>query len=668
MNNPATPTFSAFDENAVSIELEDMFSANSVPEARRQIDSPVFIRTETTIVDGVSLLRDQFADSQASACFLRISGRSARSANIGLEGAYQLTTCRAGGWLFTPADPASDSYWIPQPPNLRKLDRDGHILEHGVAQLNGATISSSRLGLAIDILPAQNLDLVVWRLPAQDPDLVNALQALSSLEQQRYFLWSSHTAYARPADLYLHLVHGHIYENHEVWPRYWRVCSELDAYALYVTLTGLLRATGKRLYALLRTQVVYSVIARQAGDGGWYHGEWTDGMESHYRLLAGGMHMLAAYCEETGDVAARNALEKAAAFAASRTDRLDIGMWYLHDSLEQDTETLKKYPFRYAPSRIFGKSISNLLVLNTHLDTNIAMERHRRISADDRHRGLIDSARKTSQAVLAWRNAEWLYRPLFKAIGLTFLPTSRASRLPLYQRAIKRIAWKHLIPLLPRIKAHFPRLAMPGGFIERDLAQYGLSARYQPVNNMDLIRTRRLFDDAGLDALIEESFAFTQNSGIKQRWKEFKGKEDDSIGFWAEALYHLCLLKPDVRYRAWLAEAMLDLEDNRLGLTPSLLGANSEAVAPDAQISCPSPDDVRLRLANLGDKARLELLIVNPTDQPLAVHWQYAPDRQMDWSIRDGTMRPITEPHLDVPARGWIHGLSRQQAQRNQAK
>ncbi len=661
MNKPAAPTLSAFDERLVRIELEAMFSDPLADDARCLIDSPAFIRTEHTKGNGVSLLRDQFVNCQAAACFLRIAARDARSANIGLAGAYQLDTCRAGGWLFTPADPSLDSYWIPQPPNLRKLDQDGHILSHGVAQLDGATVSASRLGLAIDIPPAHNLDLVVWRLPSENADLVNALQTLNSLELQRYFLWSSHTAYARPADLYLHLVHGHVYENHEVWPRYWRVCSELDAFGLFVTLTGLLRATGKRLYDLLRTQVVYSVIARQANDGGWYHGEWTDGMESHYRLHAGGMHMLAAYCEETRDPFARAALDKAAAFAAARTDRLNVGMWYLHDSLEQDTESLKKYPFRYAPSQALGKSISNLLVLNTHLDTNIAMERHRRIAADDSHRALIDSARKTSQAVLALRPAEWLYRPLFQAIGLTFLPTRVASALPLHLRAIKRIAWKYLIPLLPGIKARFPRLAMPGGFIERDLAQFGLSARYQPVNNMDLIRSRRLFDDADLDALIEESFAFTQHSGIKQRWKESRGKEDDSIGFWAEALYHLCLLKPDIRYRAWLAEAMLDLEDNRLGLSPSLLGANSEAVAPAAQIPCPSPDDARLRLANLGHHKMLELLIVNPTEHPLAVHWQQAPDRPMDWTTRDGTMQPITESRLEVPARGWLRGLSRPQ-------
>jgi hypothetical protein len=382
-------------------------------------------------------------------------------------------------------------------------------------------------------------------------------------------------------------------------------------------------------------------------------------MESHYRLHAGGMHLLAAYFEETQDPLVSAALEKAATFAAARTDRLEAGMWYLHDSLEQNTETLKQYPFRYAPSRALGKSVSNLMVLNTHLDTNIAMERHRRVTGDERNEGLITSARATSREVLSLRNAEWLYHPLFRAIGLTFLPTKRASALPLRLRAVKRIAWKYLVPLLPRIKALFPRLVMPGGFIERDLAQYGLSSRYQPVNLMDLIRTRRLFDEVALDGLLEESFTFTQQSGIKDRWKEFKGKEDDSLGFWAEALYHLCLAKSDVRYRVWLAEAMLDLEDNRLGLSPSLLGANAEAVAPNEQRPCPSPVDARLRLVNLSRGNVIELLIVNPTDQTIVLEWETAPADTIAWQGRDATTPQYLERPLDVQPRGWLHGFGK---------
>ena len=297
---------------------------------------------------------------------------------LGVTGGHQVQTAAAGGWLLTPITDGSDAYWIPQPPMVRRLDEDGHILSQRPAGFAGLDVSAVGLAAHLEQPAGHVLDIVIWRLPGHEADLLRSLQHLTSLERQRYFLWSSHTAYARPADLYLHWVHGHVYENHEVWPKYWRVCSELDAYALYVALTGLLRATGKKLYDLLRIQVVFAVIDRQATDGGWYHGEWTDEMESHYRLHAGGMHLLAAHFAETRDAVIGAALERAAAFAAAKTDHLNSGTWYLHDSLELSTAAMQRYPFRYVPSHALGKAKSNLLVLNTHLDTNIAMARHRR--------------------------------------------------------------------------------------------------------------------------------------------------------------------------------------------------------------------------------------------------------------------------------------------------
>ncbi len=599
---------------------------------------------------------DDFGSSAARCAFLSFSDNAAHRVALRLTGRFQLETAAAGGWLLLPAEAGADAYWIPQAPMLRAFDGDGHILSHRQAEIAGVSVSTSSLAITLDTMADRVLQLVVWRLPAAEPDLLQSLLTLSTLERQRYFLWSSHTAYARPADMYLHLVHGHVYENHEVWPKYWRVCSELDAYALYVTLSGMLRATGKRLYALLRTQIVYSVMARQREDGGWYHGEWTDQMESHYRLHAGGMHLLAAYCEETGDPRVRAALDKAAGFAAARIDRLDIGAWYLHDSLETSAETIKRYPFRTHASRVLGKSTSNMLVLNTHLDTNIAMRRCRLVTGEARHDDLIASANAATRAILALRPAEWLYRPLFKAIGLTFLPTEQARLLPLPLRALKRLAWKYLVPLLPRIKARYPRLVMPGGFIERELSQYGMAVRYQPVNLMDLARTRRLFDDAGLMPLLASCFAATRASGMTARWKEARGKEDDSLGFWAEALYHLCLADPDPIYRDWLAEAMIDLEDNRLGLSPSLLGANAEAIAPESQRPCPSPGHASLRVANLACGDRREWLVVNPTRQSLPLHWEREPAPALAWRAQDGTMLPVSAGPLIVAPRGWLHG------------
>lgn len=646
-------------EQIQALSLADVFRCYPPDDEGALCPSASFQRTRLRIADGIEVLLDKFAPLGAQCAFIRAAGAHGRTLKLALTGTYHLHSVAGGGWLLAPTGGNADTFWVPESPRVRALDGQGHILAHGLGSIIGFDIAADGMGLALRIPPDRVLDLVVWRFRGHDTDLVQALRELNALETQPYFLWSSHTTYARPADLYLHLIHGNVYENHEVWPKYWRVCSELDAYALYVTLTGLLRATQKRLYDLLRTQVVFSVIARQAEDGGWYHGEWTDQMESHYRLHAGGMHMLAAYFEETRDPSAAAALMKATAFAASRTDRLNVGMWYLHDSLEESQESLRKYPFRYASSRALGKSPSNLLVLNTHLDTNIAMERSRRVTGDARHEELIGSARAATKAVLALRPAEWIYRPLFKAIYLTFLPSKRAAALPLPQRALKRIAWKYLAPQLARIKARFPRLVMPGGYTERGLSQYDLSVRYQPVNLMDLIRTRRMFDEGDMDALLDKSFTFTQQSGIKDRWKEKKGKEDDSLGFWAEALYHLCLLKANLHYRAWLAEAIMDLEDNGLGLPPSLLGANSEAISLETQCPCPSPTDGRLRVANLSHGNTVEWLVVNPTDQPSRLRWERSPKVEVLWHESNAANVIGSDEFPEIAQRAWIYGIGK---------
>lgn len=610
-----------------------------------------FQRRTSSVREGLELIIDSFDDSNACCAFVRFTPKVDATLEIAVAGEYSAASAMAGGWVLRPTDTAPDLYWIPLAPILRKLDTQAHVLTQSTATSEGLEVSASRLSVSVAVPAGHSLDVVIWRIPQGEADLVATLDTLGALERQQYFLWSSHTTYARPADLYQHLVHGHVYENHAVWPRYWRVCSELDAYALYLVLSGLARATGRRYYALVKRQVVFSVIARQSGDGGWYHGEWTDRMESHYRLHTGGTLMLADYFEESGDTSVGAALEKAVTFSVRATDRLERGVWFLHDSLEQDHDSASKYPFRWVQSRAFGKSPTNMLILNTHLDTTIAIERYQRVSDNRIHSDLVASAREITHTILDNRPAEWLYRPLFRAIGLTFLPSADARALPLPKRAIKRIAWKYLIPLLPRIKALFPRLVMPGGFIDRALAQAGMSYRYQPVNLLDLIRTRRIFDDARLDAMLDESFAFTQHSGIRRRWKELRGNEDDSLGFWCEALYHLCLAHDDSKYRAWLAEAMLDLSDNALGLSPSLLGANREAIPDDQQAPCPIPVDHRLRVANLSRNGSIEVIVVNPTAEDIPFAWAVPPGGRLDWVSATGP-----DDAAVAPRRGWLWG------------
>lgn len=93
---------------------------------------------------------------------------------------------------------------------------------------------------------------------------------------------------------------------------------------------------------------------------------------------------------------------------------------------------------------------------------------------------------------------------------------------------------------------------------------------------MDLVRARWRFGGTRFDAVISEAAQFAQASGVHGRWKELK-YERYALGFWAEALWHLCREFPDhVEYRGWYEEACADLEFMTMGLPPSSLGGNAE--------------------------------------------------------------------------------------------
>jgi len=588
----------------------------------------------------------------AACCFLRRRAEEDQSLHLTLSGAYALDAAAAGGWLLVAADPGEPSYWLPQAPMLRTLDGQGHILSERRAELAALALHAGRCTAQFDLPGGFFLDLAVWQL-APGSAIVRELQSASALERGPFFLWGSHTTYRRAADLYLHLVYGHAYEGRFAWPHGRKICSENDAHALYVTLCGLQLATGKSLYGLLKQQLLLSVLDRQEPDGGWHHGEWTGDMESHYRLHCSGMHLLLDALGEGDDPQLRRSLERAALFVAGRSDSIDAGVWFLHDSLEHGLEAFRKGPFSFVSSRAFGKSQANMLVLNTHLDTSVALSRYGAVTGDQQFAGKLESAGRATRAVLDARPAEWLYGPLFRAIGLTFLPTRQAQQLPWQLRALKRIAWKYLIPGLPALKARFPRLVMPGGYIDRELTLRTWAVDYQSINLMDLTRYSRRQADRELFALSAASLRSTMESGLAQRWKELPGKEY-AAGFLAEALYHACLSDPGAQYRAWLAETVLDLQDRQQGLPPSLLGGNAEAVGVADQLPCPAPADRRLRVANLSRGGVAEILAINPGPEALPLVWESGGLPGLDWSDAHGGA--LLGLPLQVPARGWIWG------------
>ena len=645
--------------------LDQLFHAATGPGSDRMIDTGVFTRSQQKLQGDTILLLDEFPDHDgASCCFLRMATGVARTAAFQLQGEYQAEICNSGGWLLKPADPDMPSYWIPQAPVSRTQDANKRILTESSAAVTGFSASATELIVTISVPENALVDITLWRFSQESAGAVKELEQLLNLETQQIYLWNSQTDYSILADIYLYLVHGNVYTNRFIWPRMWKICSELDAYSLFVTMDGLELATGKLIYNLLKRQILFSVITRQDEDGGWYHGEWTDQMESHYRFHNGALLLLEAGMDEWPEAIVSESLERGAEFISCQRDETDIGTWFLHDSLEDSPELMdelcKQTGSRWIPNRIFGKSPTNKLILNTHLDTIVALKRYCDVTGDTRFDHLVQSARSATKAVLALRPAELLYRIVYRAIGLTLLPASKAERLSFLPRAIKRLTWMYLTPQVHRIKRTFPRFVMPGGLIERHLSMPHCDFNYPAVNVMDLARYWRCFPDEDLTEILDNAILAVTGTSIMEYWAEVKARnrQQFAVVVWVEAMYNICTLNNEPAYRNYLAEAILCAEDAKLGLPPSLLGADHEAVQKSQQLPCPSPADHRVRIVNLSRNGTMELLVINSTNGDIDLAWEKSPASSLSWYTADG--RCISKPgEVDpacVTARSWLRG------------
>lgn len=612
-------------------------------------------RTLRVSDDGWEIRADSFSDQGAECLFLR--NRDVVSACLRLEGGYSLKTCPAGGWLFLSRDPGQPVYWLPVNPASRALDDQGHILREADCMLGQLSIEPDALTVEV-ASPEGGQDWVVWRFDPRVSPCPQELFDLSTLETQPIFLWGSHTAYRRPADLYRHLVHGWVYENRYAWPFQRKICSENDAHALYVTLCGMDVATGKDLYRMLRQQLLLSLLERQSEDGGFRHGEWTNDMEAHMRLHNSAMHAFMDASEEFPQPDLRHALQQGIGFIAGNTDRLRPGVWFLHDELERSVSTMSQSPQAWIRSRALGKSESNMLVLNTHLDAMVAVRRYARISDDNQYDELVKSARGTARCLLQAQPLEWLYRPMFRAFALNFLPARRAAALPLPVRACKRLSWQYLVPLLEKVRNRFPRLVMPGGYIDRGIGIRGMSYRYLSINTMDIVRALRCFpEDRYLESILQRALEFAFASGIMEKWRD-RPQDRYPLGFLAETLYQACCLSESVQLRGWLADCVLALTDEDMGLPPSVLGANAEILPPHQRLPCPAVSDPAIRVINMVTGHKQEILLVNTDEQARQLVWESAPAADLTWSGPDGA---ALELPVTIPGRAWVRGYATRQ-------
>jgi hypothetical protein len=609
-------------------------------------------------------LLDDFEGRGARCLFWRARGRTQTS--LRLRGGYRMTTAQAGGWLLLAIEDGQPSYWLPVPPTQRRIDDQGRVFEEGGCPISSFQVGDECVEVGLSPTAGNVIDLVIWEIDPQACELAVELERLEAVEQVPTFLWGSHGIFRVPSDLYRNLVQGSILDLRFAWPHKRRAFSENEAHALHLTLRNRGLATGKGLYRHLRDQVLLSVLSRQEADGAFRQGIWTADLECHFRLHCSAMHMLMDCYSERPDPAVLASLKRAATFVSGQAAEVMGETWFLHDSLEQSEERIGPSMPAWYPCTNPSKAPSNTLVLNTHIDTLVALRRFGSIADSAPFADRISSARRLLKQLMAARPAGWRYRMLLRPLYLTLLPAERARALPLPKRALKRFARERFIPWLTRLKCRAPRFAMPEGYVDRALGIRGFADAYHSINFMDLVRYRREFpEDSEIDEAIDGAMEFTSRYDLRGHWSEHAGKAY-AIGFWVEGLYQLYLLRGGFDLCRSLAQSAIFAERKGLGLSPSLAGNNLELMPLRSQQPCPAPPDGRLRVVNLSRNGGREYMVINPCAEDVKLERWEPFWAGFEWMGANG--RPATEVSLPVgiKAGDWI--LLRKPASRRDPK
>jgi len=110
---------------------------------------------------------------------------------------------------------------------------------------------------------------------------------------------------------------------------------------------------------------------------------------------------------------------------------------------------------------------------------------------------------------------------------------------------------------------------MPGGFVDRHLSHIHFDGNYHAVNVVDLARLWRQFPEEKLEPVLNDAVRWVVGGerAVLRWWSEVPPRRFAVVAF-AEALYHLCMLRRSPDDRRYLAETMMQVEDLGLGLPP----------------------------------------------------------------------------------------------------
>jgi len=504
-------------------------------------------------------------------------------------------------------------YWLPRPPVDRTWDVNGRIETEADLSLNWELVGAS-LDISIAQWGSRRLELAVIEVRESAPQYLVDLFEVSRVEKFRL----SEYRYFRHegiSDFWRSLVKGQIFETrHKETNGGKRVPQEQAALLLY-NVASLMEASGKRVYTALRHLIAYSVMIRLDERGRWRHGHWTRLMETHTRFQADGISLLIDHFERSRNRSFLHAADRASQYLLSLSDWLDSGRWFLHDELEAEPELVSLGYHNLVESNAFGKSTSNTLCVNTHVNTLrtlLLMATHDQTGKyREQHRLGLQALR----TVLSAQSRPDAFESVFEVyeLGGRLARGGRVGRKA--SSWLTRVAGRSML----KAKARYPRLVMPNGFIERDLVASSLSQRYNLINLRDLMVHRLVSKETWANGAIDAGLAYLERRCIKRRQVDepwmygtllevfaLDGKRTDVIVKLANQAYENGGFPVDLMLAAWT------LNRERVS---ALISSVENGILP-----------IPLRGGE-------DMLLVNPTAEPLAPFEGAAPIPAGEYAI-----------------------------------
>lgn len=273
---------------------------------------------------------------------------------------------------------------------------------------------------------------------------------------------------------------------------------EMDAYSAYLALKAC--DDGGDANRAARQRIVEVIEARRQACGGlWRHGVWAPAVEEiHLRFTAAALRLLV---EAHVDGLYPDVLALVATLKAhlSHVEQLDIGPWFLHDSLE--CPAFAEYALeKPLPNQLWGSTSGNCLVLNTHIDTLLTLYdalARVALSAEDREdlTNLAQAATTTLERSLA-ASPPWWWGGfgMIDSLARGFLLNNPQPK----SRIANIVKWRIVINgwfrLRRRVKACAGIFVFGDGYLERDISLLGYFMDYHVYNLHDLVRLVRCTD------------------------------------------------------------------------------------------------------------------------------------------------------------------------------